>query len=82
MQRHETNSWLIPQETQSMEDFSSLFILFPAEVLAWPLPIPKPNRAPHPGAMTSEDILGRQLRPQPRFGPVPFPSLNPTASAE
>lgn len=82
MQRHETNSWLIPRETQSMVDFSSLFILFPAEVLACPLPIPKTSRAPHPRAVTSEDILGTQLHPQPRFGPVPFPSLNPTASAE
>lgn len=41
MQGCETNSFLIPRETQSMGDFSSLFIFFPAEVPVCPFPLPK-----------------------------------------
>lgn len=48
-----------------MGDFSSLFIFFPAEAPVCSLPLPK---NPHPGAVTSEGILGRQLCPQPSPG--------------
>lgn len=75
MQGCEANSCLIPRETQSMGDFSSLgFFFFPSRS---PSPSSPSSKHPHPGAVTSEDILGRQLCPQPRAGVVPFPSHNP-----
>lgn len=76
MQGCEANSCLISQETKSMGDFSSLFIFFLSRS---PSLFSPSSKNPHPGAVTSEDILGRQLCPQPRSGVVPFPSHNPTA---